>query len=331
MNNSASSIDNTKSLWTPADPLGEALHFLRMSSIFYSRSELSAPWSVVLPAMQDCLMFHIVNSGRCWLEVDGVENRFLQPGDFVLVPHGEGHIVSSEPGIPPAKLFDLPREKISERYEIIRYGSGGAPTTILCGAVRFSHPAARHLIELLPKIICIESWSQPQMSWMQSTLRLMASEASDLRPGGETVITRLADILVVQAIRAWMEEDPTAQTGWLAALQDRQIGRSIILIHRNPEYKWTVKSLADKVAMSRSSYAARFKEIAGESPMQYVARWRMNVAQLWIKEENLSFDEIAGRLGYNSEAAFSRAFKRIVGVSPGVVRRAGENLAGNRH
>jgi len=297
-----------------------------MSSIFYSRSELSAPWSVALPAMQDCLMFHIVNSGRCWLEVDGVENRFLQPGDFVLVPHGEGHIVSSEPGIPPAKLFDLPREKISERYEIIRHGSGGAPTTILCGAVRFSHPAARHLIELLPKIICIESWSQPQMSWMQSTLRLMAIEASDLRPGGETVITRLADILVVQAIRAWMEKDPTAQTGWLAALQDGQIGRSIILIHRNPEYKWTVKSLADKVAMSRSSYAERFKEIAGESPMQYVARWRMNVARMWIKEENLSLDEIAGRLGYNSEAAFSRAFKRIVGVSPGFVRRTGDKL-----
>ncbi len=168
------------------------------------------------------------------------------------------------------------------------------------------------------------------MSWIQSTLRLMAAEASDLRPGGETVITRLADILVIQAIRSWMAEDPTAQTGWLGALQDRQIGRSILLIHRNPEHKWTVKSLAARVAMSRSAYAARFKEIVEESPMYYVARWRMNVAQMWIKEENLSFDEIASRLGYDSEAAFSRAFKRIIGVSPSVARRTGDKLPGIR-
>jgi AraC-like DNA-binding protein len=302
-----------------------------MSSIFYARSEFSAPWSVALPAMHDCLMLHIVNSGRCWIEVAGVEGRFLQPGDFVLVPHGEGHIFSNEPGIPPAELFDLPREQVSERYEIIRHGSGGAPSAMLCGSVRFSHPSARHLVELLPKLICIESWSSPQMSWMQSTLRLMAYEASNLRPGGEAVITRLADVLVIQAIRSWIDEDPAAQTGWLGALQDNQIGRSIILIHRNPEHKWTVKSLADRVAMSRSAYAARFKEIVGETPMQYVARWRMNMAQMWIKEEKLSFDEIAGRLGYNSEAAFSRAFKRIVGVSPGVARRSSEKVAGSLH
>jgi AraC-like DNA-binding protein len=274
--------------------------------------------------MQDCLMFHVVTSGRCWIEVDGVANRFLQPGDFALVPHGQGHLLASEPGIPAMNLFDLPRKQLSERYEIIQHGGGGAPTTIICGAVRFSHPAARHLVELLPKIICTESWSSPQMSWIQSTLRLMAAEASDLQPGGETVITRLADILVIQAIRSWMEEDPAAQTGWLGALQDKQIGRSIILIHRNPEQKWTVKELAARVAMSRSAYAARFKEIVGESPMQYVARWRMNVAQMWITEENLSFAEIASRLGYDSEAAFSRAFKRVIGVSPGVLRRASD-------
>jgi AraC-like DNA-binding protein len=325
----AKPIENIDTLWTPSDPLGEALHFLRMNSIFCSRSELSGSWSIALPAMQDCLMFHVVSSGQCWFEAEGVENRLLKPGDFALVPHGKGHILSSQPGMPTTDLFDLPREQISERYEIIRHSNGNdMPTKLICGAVRFSHPAARHLVELLPKIICIESWDSPQMSWIQSTLRLMAAEASELLPGGETVITRLADILVIQAIRSWMEKDPAAQTGWLGALQDKQIGQSILHIHRNPEYKWTVKSLAAKVAMSRSAYAARFKEIVGESPMQYVARWRMNVAQMWIREENLSFTEIASRLGYDSEAAFNRAFKRIIGITPGAARRTGDEMHG---
>ena len=159
------------------------------------------------------------------------------------------------------------------------------------------------------------------MEWIQSTLRLMAAEARELRPGGETIITRLADILIIQAIRSWMAEDPSAKTGWLGALQDKQIGYSIVLIQRDPAREWTVASLADEVAMSRSAFAARFKELVGESPMQYITHWRMNVALTWLQEENLSLGELAARLGYRSEAAFSRAFKRFIGVSPGAARR----------
>ncbi len=159
------------------------------------------------------------------------------------------------------------------------------------------------------------------MEWIQSTLRLMAAEASELRPGGETIITRLADILVIQAIRSWMSEDPVAQTGWLGALQDKEIGRAILLIQRNPAQAWTVASLANEVAMSRSAFAARFKELVGESPMQYIARWKMNLALTWLKEEDITLSKLADRLGYQSEAAFSRAFKRFIGVSPGAVRR----------
>ena len=157
---------------------------------------------------------------------------------------------------------------------------------------------------------------------MQSMLRLMAAEAGELRPGGEAVITRLGDILVIQAIRAWMESDPAAQTGWLGALQDPQVGRAISLIHREPAREWTVASLADEVAMSRSAFAARFTELVGEPVMRYVARWRMHVAVAALKEEGATVGELADRLGYRSEAAFSRAFKRIIGTSPGAVRRS---------
>ena len=304
------------------DPLGEALHFLRMSGVFYGRSEFTAPWALDLPAFEDCLMFHVVTSGRCVLEVKGSEDHVLQPGDFALVPHGAGHRLASEPGVAAAKLFDLPREQVSDRYEILRHGGGGAPTTVICGVVRFDHPAADRLVTLLPSVIAVDAWSSPEAEWIQSTLRLMAIEARELRPGGETVITRLADILVIQAIRSWIASDPAAQTGWLGALQDKQIGHAIALVHREPARPWTVESLANEVAMSRSAFAARFTELVGEPAMHYVARWRMHVALTWLKEEDAPVSEMASRLGYESEAAFSRAFKRFLGFPPGAVRRA---------
>ncbi|MGH8807600.1 MAG: AraC family transcriptional regulator [Noviherbaspirillum sp.] len=315
--------------WNPVDPLGEALHFLRMSGVFYCRSEFTAPWGLALPAMKDCLMFHVVTSGRCWLEVAGAEPRLLQAGDFALVPHGEGHLLASEPGAPADRLFDLPREEVSDRFEVLRHGRGGAATSLVCGAVRFDHPAARHLVTLLPRMIAIESSSSPHMDWMHSTLRFMATEAREQRPGGEAVITRLADILVIQAIRAWMAQDPAAQTGWLGALQDKQIGRAIALIHRAPAHAWTLASLAREVAMSRSAFAARFTELVGMPAMHYVARWRMHVALTWLKEQDIALGELASRVGYQSEAAFSRAFKRFIGVSPGTVRRQGDQSSSN--
>ena len=310
--------------------MGEALHSLRMSGTLYCRSELSAPWAIALPVEKDCLSFHVVTSGGCWLQVEGADPLLLRPGDLALVPHSDGHCIASEPNVLALRLEELQFEKVSERYYILRYGGGGASTRLVCGEVRFNHPAARRLLELLPRVIHVETSSSPQMDWMQSTLRLMAAEATELRPGGETVITRLTDILVIQAIRSWIQEDPTAQTGWLGALQDKQMGRAIMLIHRNPEHPWTVASLASEVAMSRSAFAARFTELVGEPAMHYVGGWRMHLALTWLKEDRVTLAELASRLGYESEAAFSRAFKRFIGVSPGVVRRSDEATSDSR-
>lgn len=282
-----------KDAWNPVDPLGEALHFLRMSGVFYCRAEFTAPWGLALPAIDHCLMFHAVTSGRCWLEDDGSEPRLLQPGDFVLVPHGQGHRLASEPGAGAEPLFDLPREQVSDRFEILRHGMGGTAVNLVCGAVRFDHPAACQLVAMLPRTICIDAADSPHLDWMQSTLRFMAAEAKELRPGGESIITRLADILVIQAIRAWIEKDPAAQTGWLGALQDKQIGRAITLIHRDPARAWTLASLAAEVAMSRSAFAARFTDLVGVSAMQYVARWRMQVALTSLKEQDVGLGELA--------------------------------------
>lgn len=307
--------------WQPIDPLGEALHFLRLERIFYSRSELSAPWAIALPTIPDSLMFHVVTAGRCWLEVAGAAPLSLGSGDLALVPHGGGHRLASAPGLIGSDLFALPREYEGERYEIIRFGGGGAPTTLICGAIRFGGAAARQLIGTLPPILGIAAGEAPGGAWLDGTLRLMATEARELRPGGEAVITRLADIVVIQAIRAWLEGDPAARTGWLGALRDPQIGRALALIGRDAARPWTVATLADAVAMSRSAFAARFTALVGEPPMAYVARWRMQTALGWLREGDATLAELAERLGYGSEAAFSRAFKRFNGISPGAARR----------
>jgi AraC-like DNA-binding protein len=295
-----------------------------MNGAFYCRSELSAPWGMTMMPMPGYIWFHVVTSGRFWLEAGEGEPTLLQAGDLGLVPHGEGHVLRSEPGVEVPGVLELEREEVSDRYEILRHGGGGAPTTLICGAVRFDHPAARNLVDILPPLIHVEAASSPELEWMQSTLRLMAAEAKELRPGGEAIITRLGDILVVQAIRSWIETDPASKSGWLGALQDRQIGRAISLIHRDPARDWTVASLADELAMSRSAFAARFTELVGEPVMRYVSRWRMHVAVAALKEEGATVGQLADRLGYRSEAAFSRAFKRVVGVSPGAVKKGAD-------
>jgi AraC-like DNA-binding protein len=307
--------------WAPTDPLGEALHFLRMNGAFYCRSELSTPWGMTMMPMPGYIWFHVVTSGRVWLEAGKEEPMLLQTGDLGLVPHGEGHVLRSEPGVATPGVLELEREEVSDRYEILRHGGGGAPTTLICGAVRFDHPAARNLVDILPPLLHVEAASSPELEWMQSTLRLMAAEAKELRPGGEAIITRLGDILVVQAIRSWIETDPASKSGWLGALQDRQIGRAISLIHRDPARDWTVAALADELAMSRSAFAARFTELVDEPAMQYVTRWRMQVAVNALREEGATVAELASRLGYRSEAAFARAFKRVIGVPPGAIKR----------
>jgi AraC-like DNA-binding protein len=292
-----------------------------MNGAFYCRSELSAPWGLTLPPMPGYMWFHVPTSGRAVLETHGADVTLLRPGDFTLVPHGEGHALRSEVGVSAPGILDLEREQVSDRYEILRYGGGGAPTTLICGAVRFDHPAAQNLVGILPAAIHLEASTSPRLEWMQSTLRLMAAEARELRPGGEAVITRLADILVVQALRYWLESDPAAQSGWLGALQDKQIGRAIALIHREPARPWTVASLAHELAMSRSAFAARFTELVGEPVMQYIARWRMQLALSSLRDEGGTVGELANQLGYRSEAAFARAFKRVIGVPPGAIKR----------
>jgi AraC-like DNA-binding protein len=307
--------------WAPADPLGSALHLLRMNGAFYCRSELTAPWGLSLPAMPGYIWFHVVVSGTLQVETgDGA--RTLSAGELALVPRGTGHALRSEPAAPAPDILSLEREQVSDRYEILRHGEGGPATALICGAVRLEHPAARNLIAALPATIVVGA-DAPGAEWIQGVLRMLAAEAARPRPGGEAVITRLADIVVIQALRAWIESDPGARTGWLGALRDPLIGRAIALVHADPARPWTVEALAHELAMSRSAFAARFTELVGEPAMQYVTTWRMHGALTELHDGGATVGQLADRLGYRSEAAFARAFKRVIGSPPGAVRRAG--------
>jgi AraC-like DNA-binding protein len=268
--------------------------------------------------MPGCLWFHAVTSGELRLESDGTDPRVLRSGDVALVPHGDGHRLRSAPGTIAPNVMDLPHHFSNERYAVLRHGSGGAATTVLCGAVQFDAWAAHGVVAQLPPVLHIAA--SPRTESMQATMRLIAAEAHELRPGGEAVLTRLSDVLVVQAVRSWLENDPAARTGWLGALRDPQIGRAIAAVHRDPARAWTVASLAAEVPMSRSAFAARFTALVGEPALGYVTRRRMQVA-LERLHADAPVAEVAGRLGYRSEAAFSRAFKRVTGSSPGAARK----------
>jgi AraC-like DNA-binding protein len=310
----------TELVLQPVDPLGEALYYMRMSGLFYSRCVCTGPWGIDIPAMPGFVLFHAITKGECLLDL-GVESPvLLRAGDVVLVPHGEGHRLLDAPDTPCPSLWDIPHVQISERYDLLQIDGGGERTDLICGAVRFDHAAVAHLMKVLPRILRIESAGSAQGEWVQSTLRYMATEARQLRIGGEAVITRLSDVLVIQAIRTWLEGSAELERGWIGALRDEKIGRALTMIHRDPAREWSVASLADEVFMSRSAFAARFTELVGQPAMAYVTWWRMQVARGLIVDDGLTAAEAAGRVGYQSEAAFSRAFKRTVGVSPGSAR-----------
>ena len=304
-----------------ADPLGETLHMLRLTGTLYCRGEFTAPFSIQIPELEGVMTFLVVTSGRCWLQVTDAEPRLLDQGNLALIPHGVPHVISSDPDLKSEPLFDLPIEKISDRYECMRHGGGGEMTRTMYGVVRFDDVAAQHLLRLLPQTIYIDGWHEGAGGWLQSTLRFIASEAASLKPGGETVITRLADVVVIQARRSWLENSPEADRGWLGALRDRPIGRALALIHKDPANDWDVTSLADAVAMSRSAFSARFTQLVGVSPGRYRTGWRMQIARTRLMDSIAPVASIASDLGYKSEAAFCRAFKRTFEVSPGSVRR----------
>ncbi|MCL3859716.1 AraC family transcriptional regulator [Actinotalea sp. K2] len=303
------------------DPVGEALHLLRLDGALYCRSELTAPSGIDLPPFDDLLFLHVVTSGRAWLTVGGQPPRALDQGSVALVAPGVAHRLTSGPSQRATPLFDIPVETLSERYEVLRHGGGGETTLATCSVLRLDHAASARILAELPPALVVDVWSGDDLGWVHSTMRLIAREAAADRPGGETVLTRLADVLAVQVLRAWLDEGASSTQGWLAALHDEHVGAALAAVHRAPAHPWTLDGLAAVAHLSRSAFAARFTALVGEPAMRYVTWWRLRLAHDRLVAGDLSVASVAHGVGYVSEAAFSRAFRRELGVAPGEVRR----------
>ncbi|NYG22414.1 AraC-like DNA-binding protein [Agromyces hippuratus] len=303
-----------------ADSLGDGLQLLRFTGALYCRAELTAPWGVEFPALEGFMMLPVVLAGRCVLELDG-ERHELEAGSAALITRGAAHRLLSAADASSTPLFDIPVEQVSDTYEHMRIGGGGDRTLIAYAALQVDGPLSARMIEELPGLIRIDSWDDGEAGAFQTVLRLLAREAESIQPGGEAVMTSLADVLVVQVLRSWLRTSDPAATGWLAALRDPHVGRALGRMHARIDHDWTLVELAQEANMSRSAFAERFTALLGEPPMRYLAGWRLQQARAELASTSDPIASISRRVGYSSEASFSRAFKRHHGSTPGDVRR----------
>jgi AraC-like DNA-binding protein len=302
----------------PEDLLSEVLQDLRLTRASYGRSEFTAPWGVEIP-YKEGVRFHFVVEGACWMLTSQQKPLHLEAGDVVLLPHGTGHVIADEPLRRPKTLEEIAPQLVGNSTYKLSSGGGGARTLIVCCTIAFDGPTAHPLLELLPDVLLVRQ-SESQEKSLPLLLNLMATEVASQRIGSATIMTRLADIVMTQIVRSWIETRPSDLSGWLAAVTDPQIGAALAKIHRLPGEAWTVETLADAAGMSRSLFSERFVALLGVSPARYLLQWRMRLAAVWLKNEDLTISQIAAKLGYASDAAFGRAFKRFLGLSPGSLR-----------
>ncbi|HEV2235782.1 MAG TPA: AraC family transcriptional regulator, partial [Ktedonobacterales bacterium] len=309
------------------DPLTEVLRDLRLASSFFAHSDMQAPWGLAFQAT-DGPAFHAIISGHCRMRLGSGEPVELEQGDLILLPHGEDHEIADPADSPATPLAALSSTRVGNNVALCRICGSGARSVLICGRVDFAGPIANPLVEQLPRQMLLRRRDLAGAhEWLDATLGMLSAEAATLRPGAAAIMTRLTEMLVLQTVRAWLERDrnpnsnSNRERGWLAALSDPQVGQALALMHRRAEERWTVATLAQAIHLSRSVFSERFTNLVGLSPMQYLTCWRMQLASNWLREERRTPGEIAYRLGYSSEAAFSRAFKRYQHVAPGAIRR----------
>lgn len=307
------------------DVLTDALEAIHLKSRVYGRLELSAPWGLRMEGGRSG--FYVITRGTCWLELPGVDPIQLASGDFVLLPKGQPHTIRDSRRTRAAAAAEVFAKRAQSAQGcqpggIRRYGGGGALTTMVGGCFVFEDGQTNPLVASLPPVVHVKGDGGAAVRWLEASLQFVASEMAAGQPGAETVVSRLADILFVQAVRAHLAQCGEGARGWLGALIDPQVGQALGLIHQSPAEPWTVDSLASRVAMSRSAFAARFSQLVGEPPLTYLTRWRMQKAARLLRTGHATIGEVASRVGYEAEAAFSKAFKRWTGVPPSAYRRA---------
>lgn len=332
------------------DVLSDVLRVVRLSGAVFFTADLSSPWalespvpemlaSAVMPEAECVVLFHILVEGECEVVCKAHPTAPMQTGDVIVFPRGEQHTMRSHAAASSTPLASIFSPGKFDEPPQLSYGGGGRTSRFVCGYLncdqRFSP-----LVEALPTMLLVRSrddystieaidasGSRPTVvpqgsgTWLGTTLKFTINEARTARPGNGAILGRLTELMFVEILREYMQRVPMNQGGWLAGVNDPVVGKALRLLHTTPAHDWTVEELAREVAVSRSVLAQRFSELVGEAPIRYLARWRMQLAKQLMREGKQNIQDVAARVGYESEAAFNRAFKRATGSPPATWRK----------
>lgn len=314
------------------DALSDVLRIVRLKGGVFLHAEFTEPWCVssqvkredcgaMLQDAEHLVIYHYVVAGRLSAQIHGGKAVEIKAGEVVMFPHNHGHLLGSDTSLPPVPAREVVRPCPDTGLFTIRHGGGGEPTRVVCGFLGCDRLDGNPLAAALPPILHFDTNQNGAGAWMRSSLEFAASENAMRRAGSETVLAKLSELLFVEALRRHVETLADEHTGWLAGLKDPFVSRALSLLHARVAEQWTVDDLGREVGLSRSALADRFTRLIGEPPMRYLARWRIQVAALQLRNTDATLARIAEHVGYESEAAFNRAFKRSFGVPPATWRR----------
>ncbi len=338
------------------DVLSDVLRSVRLCGSVFFTAEFSAPWAlgspnadllatIVMPEADHVSLFHILMEGQCVVECDRYPRVAMESGDVVVFPHGHAHTMRSEDGAESTPLDHVLSRPSPDALPHVSLGGGGRRTRFICGFLNCNQRFAP-LFAALPSMLIVrrrtdygtveaidgtprEIADVPQESrtWLATTLKFTVNEALAARPGNAAMLGRLTELMFVGITREYMQQLNPRERGWLAALKDPYVGKALRLLHESPMRPWTVDALAREVATSRSGLAQRFTRLLGESPMKYLSEWRIHIAKQMLRDRGDNIQAIAERIGYESQPAFNRAFKKATGSPPAVWRRAAAHIS----
>ncbi len=312
------------------DALSEVLKVLHFNSAIFFKARFTAPWCFASPqaeavakrvnaGSQRLLFYHFFVDGACTVKLDDLPALELRAGDIILFPHGDAHTMGSSGTDGPGPLLDV-HSLLREKPDELQLGGGGVPTRVICGYLSCDPILCRPLLQALPRVVTV-ALRDDRTDWIERSFVYAVAEAAGTEPGGEGVLAKLSEVLVVETLRRYISSMPDSQTGWLAGLRDRAVGKCLASMHEKPAHPWTIDGLAREASTSRSVLAEKFTHYVGQSPMQYLTRWRMAIASNLLRRSALNMLQIALEVGYETDAAFSRAFKREFGIPPAAWRR----------
>jgi AraC-like DNA-binding protein len=317
-----------------ADALSDVLRAVRLTGAVFFNLDVKAPWVAETPSAVECvpyvmphagylIEYHLVTRGDCWAGLIGEEAVQLQTGDIIVFPRGDAHVLSSKPGMrfKPDMANFAGADKTQLPFQLQFGGEGPEEAGIVCGFLGCDARPFNPLLDALPRFLHLPATSPHRSTWLNHIVQAAVDESVNKRSGGESVLGRLSELMFIEVVRSYIQTLSNEETGWLAGLADRHIAAALNAMHGRPAQAWTLEDLAKTAALSRSAFAERFTQVLGQPPIQYLTEWRMHVATGLLANGKDGIAQIAAQVGYESEAAFSRAFKKLIGSPPAEWRR----------